>query len=138
MRFLLALVAAGAAYYVYRNRPPRATGSTTNASDAMDDIHVRPGASSDEHLDAALAFVQPDRGPHHTGQRHQGIAVRGENFVDAPDSHRCTAPLSLDARALGAGTGRQRGGHQHRCDRAGTHCPRRRIIEKPLLLPSGS
>jgi len=59
MRFLLALVAAGAAYYVYRNRPPRATGSTTNASDAMDDIHVRPGASSDEHLDAAVMETFP-------------------------------------------------------------------------------
>ena len=34
-------------------------GSTTNASDAMDDIHVRPGASSDEHLDAAVMETFP-------------------------------------------------------------------------------
>jgi len=59
MRFLLTLVAAGAAYYYYRTRLPRATGSTTNASDAMDDIHVRPGASADEHLDAAVMETFP-------------------------------------------------------------------------------
>jgi hypothetical protein len=63
MRFLLALVAAGAAYYYYRGRSQRdlrrAPGSTTNASDAMDDIHVRPGASADEHLDAAVMETFP-------------------------------------------------------------------------------
>lgn len=60
MRFLLALAAAGAAYYYYnRNRLPRATGSTTNASDAMDDIHIGPNASADEHLDAAVMETFP-------------------------------------------------------------------------------
>ena len=58
MRFLLALAAAGAAYYIYRNRD-RSIGSQTNASDAMDDIHVRPNASSDEHLDAAVMETFP-------------------------------------------------------------------------------
>ena len=61
MRLLIALAAAaGAGYYFYRHRNmPRATGSTTNASDAMDDIHVRPDADSDEHLDAAVMETFP-------------------------------------------------------------------------------
>jgi len=62
MRLLLALAAAGAAYY-YFSRRPRHTGSTTNASDAMDDIHVRPNASSDEHLDAAVMETFPASDP---------------------------------------------------------------------------
>ena len=69
MRLLLALAAGGAAYYFYRqrqllNRP----GSTTNASDAMDDIHVRPGASSDEHLDAAVMETFPASDPVSSGK----------------------------------------------------------------------
>jgi hypothetical protein len=65
MRLLLVAVAAGAAYYFYRQRQQtvRATGSTTNASDAMDDIHVRPGASADEHLDAAVMETFPASDP---------------------------------------------------------------------------
>jgi hypothetical protein len=68
MRLLLLAVAAGAAYYFYRqNQTLRAsgssTGSTTNASDAVDDIHVRPGASADEHLDAAVMETFPASDP---------------------------------------------------------------------------
>jgi len=60
MRLLLVMAAAGAAYYYYRQRQLLVRpGSTTNASDAMDDIHVRPGASSDEHLDAAVMETFP-------------------------------------------------------------------------------
>ena len=59
MRLLLLLAAAGAGYYFYRQRQLRASGSTTNASDAMDDIHVRPNAGSDEHLDAAVMETFP-------------------------------------------------------------------------------
>jgi len=60
MRLLIALAAGAAAYYFYRqrqllNRPL----STTNASDAVDDIHVRKNASSDEHLDAAVMETFP-------------------------------------------------------------------------------
>ena len=62
MRFLLALIAAGAAYYLYRSRD-RSIGSQTNASDAMDDIHVRSGASADEHLDAAVMETFPASDP---------------------------------------------------------------------------
>ena len=58
MRFLLALAAAGAAYYFYRSRN-RSIGSQTNASAAMDDIHVGPNASADEHLDAAVMETFP-------------------------------------------------------------------------------
>src|SRR5258706_10832949 len=90
------------------------------------------------HLDAALAVAHPDGRAHDTGQRHERIAVRRENLVDTPGSHDGAAPLSLHARALGAGTGRQRAGHQHACDRACDHQLRLKIIEKPLLLPSGS
>ena len=64
MRLLLLAVAAGAAYYFYRqNQQLRASGSTTNASDAVDDIHVRPGASADEHLDAAVMETFPASDP---------------------------------------------------------------------------
>ena len=63
MRFLLALMAAGAAYYLYRKRPPRAAGSTTNASDAVDDVQLSPRASSDEHLDAAVMETFPASDP---------------------------------------------------------------------------
>ena len=63
IRLLLAVAAAGGAYYYYRQRNVRAagsnTGSTTNASDAVDDIHVRPNASTDEHLDAAVMETFP-------------------------------------------------------------------------------
>ena len=55
-------MAAGAAYYIYQNRE-RSIGSQTNASDAMDDIHVRPNASSDEHLDAAVMETFPASDP---------------------------------------------------------------------------
>ena len=55
-------VAAGAAYYFYRGRN-KSIGSQTNASDAMDDIHVRPNASADEHLDAAVMETFPASDP---------------------------------------------------------------------------
>jgi hypothetical protein len=58
MRLLLTLAAAGAAYYFYRRRN-KSIGSQTNASDAVDNIHVRPNASSDEHLDAAVMETVP-------------------------------------------------------------------------------
>ena len=53
--------AAAAGYYFYnRNRTrKRATGSTTNASDAMDDIHLKPDASHDEVVDAGVKETFP-------------------------------------------------------------------------------
>jgi hypothetical protein len=62
MRLLLALAAAGAAYWYY-NRNRGYTGSTTNASDAMDDIHVPPNASTDQQLDAGEKETFPARDP---------------------------------------------------------------------------
>jgi hypothetical protein len=71
MRLLLVAAAAGAAYYFYRQRERKLlerAGSTTNASDAMDDIQVRPGASADEHLDAAVMETFPASDPVSAGK----------------------------------------------------------------------
>ena len=62
MRLLLALAAAGAAYWYYR-RNRSYTGSTTNASDAMDDIHLPPRASTDQQLDAGVKETFPASDP---------------------------------------------------------------------------
>jgi type VI protein secretion system component VasK len=62
MRLLLAIAAAGAAYWYY-NRNRRYTGSTTNASDAVDDIHVPPHASTDQQLDAGVKETFPASDP---------------------------------------------------------------------------
>ena len=71
MRLLLALAAAaGAAYYFYRQRG-RSPGSQTNASDAMDNIHLQPNASADEHLDAAVMETFPASDPVSSGKRSE-------------------------------------------------------------------
>ena len=73
MRLLLALVAAAgarAAYYFYRSRG-QSIGSQTNASEAMDDIHIRPNASSDEHLDAAVMETFPASDPVSSSKRSE-------------------------------------------------------------------
>jgi hypothetical protein len=62
MRLLLALAAAGAAYWYY-SRSRRYTGSTTNASDAVDDIQVPPHASTDQQLDAGVKETFPASDP---------------------------------------------------------------------------
>ena len=63
MRILLVLIAAGAAYYFYNSRPRRINGSTTNASDAVDDVHLPPRATADEYLDAAVMETFPASDP---------------------------------------------------------------------------
>jgi hypothetical protein len=64
MRIVFALVVAAAAYYFYRQRQPRhVSGSTTNASDAVDDIHLPHGAGADEHLDAGVQETFPASDP---------------------------------------------------------------------------
>ena len=70
IRLLLALAAGGAAYYFYRQRT-RSPGSQTNASDAVDDIHIRPNASADEHLDAAVMETFPASDPVSPGKRSE-------------------------------------------------------------------
>lgn len=86
MRLLLALaVAAGAGYYFYsRNRGlMRASGSTTNASDAVDDIHVRPNASADEHLDAAVMETFPASDPVSPGRPSETAWERQQRLKGA-------------------------------------------------------
>jgi hypothetical protein len=69
MRLLLVVAAAGAAYYFYRQRQLLVRpGSTTNASDAMDDIHLRPNASAEEHLDAGVMETFPASDPVSVGK----------------------------------------------------------------------
>ena len=61
--FKLAL-AAGAGYFLYNKyRKGRATGSTTNASDAVDDIELGPNAQPDEMLDAGVKETVPASDP---------------------------------------------------------------------------
>ena len=62
MRLLIALAAAGAAYYYY-NHKRRLVGSQTNASDAIDDVKLRPNATSEEHLDEAVMETFPASDP---------------------------------------------------------------------------
>jgi hypothetical protein len=63
MRLLLALAAAGGAWWFYKNRSPRYSGSTTNASDAVDDIHLPPRATTDQQLDAGVKETFPASDP---------------------------------------------------------------------------
>ena len=81
MRLLLALATAGAAYYYYRQRQLLdRPGSTTNASDAMDDIHLRPGAGSEEHLDAAVMETFPASDPVSSGKPSETAWQRQERL----------------------------------------------------------
>ena len=59
--FKLALM-AGAGYFFY-NRYRGRSGSPTNASDAVDDIELRPGATSEERLDAGVKGTFPASDP---------------------------------------------------------------------------
>jgi len=55
--------AAAAGYYLYRLFSPKPTGSTTNASDAVDYIELRAGASHDELVDAGVQETFPASDP---------------------------------------------------------------------------
>jgi len=84
MRLLLVAAAAGAAYYFYRQRQTqKASGSTTNASDAVDDIQVRPGASADEHLDAAVMETFPASDPVSPGKPSETAWDRQQRLKDS-------------------------------------------------------
>jgi hypothetical protein len=57
-------IAAAAGYWLYnRYRTWRAPGSTTNASDAVDDIHLSANPSADEKLDAGVKGTFPASDP---------------------------------------------------------------------------
>lgn len=62
MRLLLLLAAAGAAYW-YFNRNRRFVGSTTNASDAVDDIGLPPNPRRDQVLDEGVKETFPASDP---------------------------------------------------------------------------
>jgi len=64
LRLLLGAAVAGAAYYLYRqNKLLQAPGSTTNASDAVDDIPLKSNATIDEKLDAGVQETFPASDP---------------------------------------------------------------------------
>ena len=57
-------LAAAAGYYFYsRYRSPRYAGSTTNASDAVDDIPLGPNPTLEERLDAGVQETFPASDP---------------------------------------------------------------------------
>lgn len=84
MRLLLPLIAAGAAYYFYRSRRPRAAGSTTNASDAVDDVSVPPHAGTEEHLDAAVMETFPASDPISPGKPSETAWERQQRLKRGP------------------------------------------------------
>jgi hypothetical protein len=55
--------ACAAGYYFYRKFAQHPTGSTTNASDAVDDIELRPNASHEEVVDAGVQETFPASDP---------------------------------------------------------------------------
>ena len=64
IRLLLAAAVGAAAYHFYKQHQLlSAPGSTTNASDAVDDIPLRPNASVDEKLDAGVQETFPASDP---------------------------------------------------------------------------
>jgi hypothetical protein len=66
---LLRIAAAAAAGYYFYNRsrksrtPGKISGSQTNASDAVDDIHLKPNASHDDVVDAGVQETFPASDP---------------------------------------------------------------------------
>jgi hypothetical protein len=60
--FKLALM-AGAGYYFYNRYRNRASGSTTNASEAVDDIELSSNPGADEVLDAGVKETFPASDP---------------------------------------------------------------------------
>jgi hypothetical protein len=54
--------AAAAGYWLYRKKRKH-TGSTTNASEAVDDIELKPGATHEEVVDAGVQETFPASDP---------------------------------------------------------------------------
>ena len=64
MRLIPLLAVAGAAAYFYnRYRKSHGAGSTTNASDAVDDIDLASNPSQEEMLDAGVQETFPASDP---------------------------------------------------------------------------
>jgi hypothetical protein len=83
MRLLLALAAGAAAVYYFYSQRNRSAGSPTNASEAMDDIKLRPNASSDEHLDAAVMETFPASDPVSSGKPSETAWEKQERLKKA-------------------------------------------------------
>lgn len=66
--FKLGLVAAAGYYFYNRYRKSQAIGSTTNASDAVDDIPLGRKPSQDELLDAGVKETFPASDPVSAGR----------------------------------------------------------------------
>ena len=57
-------LAAAAGYFLYNSyMRSRATGSTTNASDAVDDVKLGPNPTAEEKLDAGVQETFPASDP---------------------------------------------------------------------------
>lgn len=61
--FKLGLAAAAGYYFYNRYRRSRYSGSTTNASDAVDDIELGPNPTLEEKLDAGVEETFPASDP---------------------------------------------------------------------------
>ena len=83
LRLLLALAAAGGVYYYYRRLNPPYRGSTTNASDAVDDVSLSPRAGAEEHLDAAVMETFPASDPIAPGKRSETAWEREQRLKRA-------------------------------------------------------
>ncbi|HEX4928740.1 MAG TPA: hypothetical protein VFV74_12120 [Burkholderiales bacterium] len=62
MRLLLAIAAAAGAYWYY-NRNRRYTGSQTNASDAVDDVHLPAHPRPEQIVDEGIKETFPASDP---------------------------------------------------------------------------
>lgn len=63
MRLLLALAAAGAAYWYFTRERRRVAGSNANASEAVDDVELSPNTHEEEILDAGVKETFPASDP---------------------------------------------------------------------------
>ena len=61
--FKLGLAAAAGYYFYNKYRKSPGVGSTTNASDAVDDVELRPNASTDEIVDEGVKETFPASDP---------------------------------------------------------------------------
>ena len=75
-------LAAAAGYYFYnRYRKSRGIGSQTNASEAVDDIHLGTNPSSEDRLDAGVKGTFPASDPVAVGKAETAYEkqIRGQS-----------------------------------------------------------
>jgi hypothetical protein len=79
--FKIGLAAAAGYYFYNKYRKSRAVGSTTNASEAVDDIELSSNPDTDEVLDAGVKETFPASDPvsvNHTTETAYEKKKRGE------------------------------------------------------------